>query len=51
MFNVNLVVTKKQKPTLDSQKINRRESKHISMKIHQFTEEGSKTRKEQPENN
>ena len=42
------MVTTKQKPTVDSQKIKRRESKHTTMENHQFTKEGSKRgRKEQ----
>ena len=42
MLYVSLMVTTKQKPTVDSQKIKRRESKHTTIRNHQFTVEGSK---------
>ena len=48
MFYVSLVVTTKQKATVDSQKIKQREPKHTTMENHQFVMEGSKSgRKEQ----
>ena len=39
MFYVSLMVTTKQKPTVDTQKIKRRESKHTTIENHQFTKE------------
>lgn len=36
MFSINLMVTTKQKPTIDSQKIKERDSKHNTMENHQF---------------
>lgn len=42
MFYVRLMVTRKQKPRLDTQKGKRRESKHTTMENHQFTKESSK---------
>ena len=42
MFYFSLMVTAKQKPTVDSQKIKRRESKHSTVENHHFTKEGSK---------
>ena len=48
MFYVSLLVTTKQKPTVDSHKIKGRESKHTTVENHQFKKEGSKGgRKEQ----
>ena len=43
---VSLMVTTKQKSTVDSQNIRSRESKHTTSENHQFTKEGSKRRKE-----
>ena len=42
MHYVSLMVTTKQKPTVDTQKIKRGESKHTTMENHQFTNEDSK---------
>ena len=38
---VNLMATTKQKPTVDTQKISRKESKHNTKEIHQTTMEES----------
>ena len=55
MCYVSLMVTIKQKLIGDTQKINRKESKHTITESHQITKEGSKRRikgiTRQPENN
>jgi len=40
-FSVTLMITTDQKPTVDTQNIKRRESKHTITKNHQFTKEDS----------
>lgn len=45
MFYVTLIVTTKQKPTVDTQKIKRGKLKHTTIENHQFTKEDSKERK------
>jgi len=47
MFYVKFIVTTKQRLSVDSQKIKRRESTHTTMENHQFTKEGSKERKKE----
>ena len=47
MLFISLIVTTKQKPTVDTQKIKRRESKNTTVENHQFTKEDIKGRKEQ----
>jgi len=47
LLYVNLTVTTKQKPIVDTQKIMRRESKYTTIRNHQITKEESKRRKEQ----
>lgn len=42
MFYVSLMATTKQKPTVGIQTIKSRESKHTTMKDHQFTKEDGK---------
>lgn len=42
MFQVNLGVTTKQKPIVDTYKIKRRGKKYTTMENHQFTKEESK---------
>ena len=42
MFYVSLMVTTRQKPTVDTQKVKRKESKCITTENHQFTKESSK---------
>lgn len=39
MFCVSFVVTTKQEPRVNTQKIKRRESKHLTMENHQFAKE------------
>ena len=53
MFCVSLIVTTKQKPTVDSQKIKRRESQHITQKstIYKGRQPERKKGTKQPENN
>lgn len=41
------MVATKQKPTVDRQKIKRRETKHLTMKKHQLTKENSSSREEE----
>lgn len=48
MFYVSLMVTIRQKPTVNSQKIKRRDSKPTTMENHQFTQEGSKKGRKKP---
>lgn len=47
IFYVRLIVTTKQKSTVDSQKMKRREPKHTIMENHQFTKGGSKRGKKE----
>ena len=46
MLYVSLMVPTKQKPMVDIQKINRKQSKHTTTENHQITKESSKRRKE-----
>lgn len=42
MFCISLIVTTKQTPIVDIQKIKRKESKHTTGEIHQVTKEDNK---------
>ena len=46
-LNTSLMMSTKQKPTADTKKIKRKESKHSITENHQITKEESKRRKEQ----
>ena len=50
MFYVSLMVTTKQKHTLDSQKTKRRDSKNTTIENHQLTKQGSKRGRKEQEN-
>ena len=45
MFYVSFMVTTKQKPKVDTQKIKRKESKHTTRENHEITKENSKKRR------
>ena len=45
MFYVKFIVTTKQRLSVDSQKIKRRESRHITTRNHQFTNNVARERK------
>ena len=47
MFYVSLMVTTTEKPIVDSHKIKRGESMHITEENYQFTKKGKRGRKEQ----
>ena len=47
MFYVSFRITTKQKPTVDTQRIKRREPRHTSMERHEFTEAGKKDRRKE----
>ena len=47
MFCICLIITTRQKPTVDSQKIKRKEPKHTIMENHQFIKGGSKRGKKE----
>lgn len=50
MFDIYPMITTKQKPIVDTQKIKRRELKHITMDIHQFKTKDNKREKRKNRN-
>ena len=50
MFYVSLIETKKQKPTVDTVKTKRRESKYTTIENHQLTKKVTKGGRKEQEN-